>query len=95
VLSAGQARALERSIIALCVASLLLIFQPFSLRLFGIGAALAVVGGLAFNLVPQCRPGVPVRKVVGTALIVLAILIAVVLASLATAQLYAMYLQNG
>lgn len=92
-MSAGQARALERSIIGFSILSLLLIFQPFSLTLFGVGAGLVVVAGLAFNLMPLCRPGVPVRKVVVAGLIVLAVLAAVVLAALGSAQLYAIYLQ--
>ena len=92
-MSAGQARALERSIIGLSVLSLLLIFQPLSLTLFGVGAVLVVIAGLAFNLMPLCRPGVPVRKVVVAGLIVLAVLTAVVLAALGSAQLYAIYLQ--
>jgi hypothetical protein len=92
-MSARGARALERSIIGFSILSLLLIFQPFSLTLFGVGAGLVVVAGLAFNLMPLCRPGVPVRKVVVAGLIVLAVLAAVVLAALGSAQLYAIYLQ--
>jgi hypothetical protein len=92
-MSPGQARALERSIIGLSVLSLLLIFQPFSLTLFGVGAALVVIAGLAFNLMPLCRPGVPVRKVVVAGLIVVGVLAAVVLAALGSVQLYALYLQ--
>jgi hypothetical protein len=94
-LSATQARALERAIIGLCVVSLALIFQPFSLTLYGVGAGLVVLGGLAFNLVPLCRPGVPVRKVVGVALIVLAVLVAVSLLAIGSAYLYAAYLRRS
>jgi hypothetical protein len=94
-MSAGQARALERSIIGLCLVSLALIFQPFSLTLFGIGAGLVVVAGLAFNLIPLCRPGVPVRSVVKTVLIVLTVLVLVVLLAITAAKLYALYLQAG
>ena len=54
---------------------------------------LVVIAGLAFNLMPLCRPGVSVRKVVVAGLIVLAVLAAVVLAALGSAQLYAIYLQ--
>ena len=92
-MSAGQARALERSIIGLSVLSLLLIVQPFSLTLFGVGAGLVVIAGLAFNLMPLCRPGVPARRVVVAGLIVLAVLAGVILAALGSAQLYALYLQ--
>jgi O-antigen ligase len=94
VLSARQARGLERAIIGLSVASLALIFQPFSLTLFGVGAGLAVIGGLAFNLVPLCRPGIPVRKVANVGLIVLAILVAIGLLAIGSAYLYAAHLQN-
>lgn len=93
-MSARQARMLERSIIGLCVLSLTLIFQPFSLRLFGVGSLLVVVAGLAFNLVPLCRPGVPVRSLARAAAIVLAILLGVFVLAIASAHLYALYLQS-
>ena len=38
-MSVRQARGIEFSIVGLCVIALLMIFQPFSLTLFGIGAA--------------------------------------------------------
>ncbi len=93
-MSARQARRIERSIIALCVLSLALIFQPFSLRLFGVGSLLVVVAGLAFNLVPLCRPGVPARSVLRAAAIVLAVLLGVFALAIASAHLYALYLQS-
>lgn len=92
-LSARQARLAERSIIGLSVVSLGLIFQPFSLSLFGIGTALVVVAGLAFNLVPLCRPGVPPRRLAVAGLTVLGILVAVALLAIGSAQLYALYLR--
>jgi hypothetical protein len=92
-MSAATARTIEYSIIALCVISLVLIFQPFSLTLYGIGAGLVVLGGLAFNLIPQCRPGVPARWLITVSLIVLALLVLVFLLAVGTSYLYAWYLE--
>jgi hypothetical protein len=92
-MSAATARTIEYAIIALCVISLVMIFQPFSLILYGIGAALVVLGGLAFNLIPHCRPGVPLRWLLTVALIVLAIVVAVFLLAIGTSYLYAWYLE--
>ena len=94
-MSAATARTIEYAIIALCVVSLVLIFQPFSLTLSGIGAGLVVLGGLAFNLIPHCRPGVPGRWLVKVALIVLALLVAVFVLAVGTSHLYAWYLEAG
>jgi hypothetical protein len=91
-MSAATARGIESAIIGLCVLALALIFQPFSLRLYGLGAALVVLGGLAFNLIPHCRPGVPVRWLLTVALIVLTLLIVVFLLSIGSTYLYALYL---
>lgn len=91
-MSARQAAGIEWSIIALCVASLLLIFQPFSITLYGVGAGLVVLGGLAFNLVPLCRAGTPLRKVVVAGAIVLASLAIVALLAIGSAMLYGVYL---
>jgi hypothetical protein len=94
-MSAATARTIEYAIIALCVLSLIMIFQPFSLTLYGIGAGLVVLGGLAFNLIPHCRPGVPLRWLVTVALIVLAILVVAFLLAVGTSYLYAWYLEAG
>jgi hypothetical protein len=91
-MSAATARTIEYAIIALCVISLVMIFQPFSLTLYGIGAGLVVLGGLAFNLIPHCRPGVPLRWLVTVALIVLALLVVVFVLAVGTSYLYAWYL---
>ena len=72
-MSAATARRLERSIIALCLISLVMIFQPFSKLLYGIGAGLVVLAGLSFNLVPLCQPG-PLKIVIRAAGIVLLLL---------------------
>jgi hypothetical protein len=92
-MTARQARRLEYAIIGLCVLALVLIFQPFSLALFGVGAGLVVLGGLAFNLVPLARPGVPAGAVVRAALLVLAILAAAVAIAIGSAELYGLYLE--
>ena len=92
-MTAATARTIEYSIIALCVISLVLIFQPFSLTLYGIGAGLVVLGGLAFNLIPHCRPGVPLRWLFTVALIVLALLVVVFVLAVGTSYLYAWYLE--
>jgi hypothetical protein len=92
-MSAATARTIEYSIIALCVLSLVMIFQPFSLTLYGVGAGLVVLGGLAFNLIPHCRPGVPLRWLLTVALIVLALLVVVFALAVGTSYLYAWYLE--
>jgi hypothetical protein len=92
-MSAATARTIEHVIIGLCVAALVMIFQPFSLTLYGIGAGLVVLGGLAFNLIPHCRPGVPLRWLITVALIVLAILVLVFGLAVGTTYLYAWYLE--
>lgn len=91
-MSARQALAIEWSIIGLCLGALILIFQPFSLTLYGVGAGLAVLGGLAFNLVPLCRPGVRVGSVVRAGVIVLLILLVVAALAIGSAYLYGVYL---
>ena len=94
-MTATTARTIEYSIIALCVISLVLIFQPFSLTLYGIGAGLVVLGGLTFNLIPHCRSGVPLRWLCTVALIVLALLVVVFVLAIGTSYLYAWYLEAG
>jgi hypothetical protein len=93
-MTASQARMIEYGIIGLCVLALLMIFQPFALPLFSIGAGLVVLGGLAFNLIPFCREGVPLNKLMKVALIVLIILGLAVLLGIGTAYLYAWYLES-
>lgn len=94
-MSAATARTIEYMIIALCLVALIMIFQPFSLTLYGIGAGLVVLGGLAFNLIPHCRPGVPLRWLFNVALIVLALLVVVFVLAVGTSYLYAWYLEAG
>ena len=91
-LSARQAFALEAVIVAASILALVLIFQPFALSLFSIGAGAIVIVGLLFNLVPLCRPGVRVSSLV-KALAVIVVVFAIVTAlSLASAELYAYYI---
>ena len=92
-MSDATARGIEYAIIGLCIIALVLIFQPFSLTLYGIGAGLVVLGGLAFNLVPFCRPGVPLKQVLRVALIVLITLLVVAALAISSAYLYGFYLQ--
>ncbi len=89
------AKTIERSIILLCVLALVMIFQPFSKLLYSIGAGLVVLGGLAFNLVPACVPGQPLKRVLRTALIVLIVLIVMVCIAIGSAHLYGVYLARG
>ena len=91
-MSAATARRLERSIIALCLISLVMIFQPFSKLLYGIGAGLVVLTGLSFNLVPLCQPGRPLKIVIRAAGIVLLLLCVIVGLGVASAHLYGVYL---
>ena len=94
VITLVTAKRLEGAILALCGFSLIAIFQPFSELLFGIGAGLVVLGGLAFNLMPLCQPGVRVRTLVKAALIVAAVFVVVVLLAMGSAELYGVYLRN-
>jgi hypothetical protein len=93
-MTATQAHALEGSIIGLCVVALLLVFQPFSLALYGVGAGLVILGGLAFNLVPLCRPGVPSRSVVIAAVVILIVLVIVIGLAIGSAWLYGVYVHS-
>lgn len=92
-MTAAQARIVEYGIIGLCVVALILIFQPIALSLYSIGAGLVVLGGLAFNLIPFCREGVPGRKLVKIALIVLAVLGVAIVLGIGTGYLYVWYLE--
>ena len=72
--------------------SLVLLFQPFSLELYSIGAGLVVLAGLAFNLVPLCTPGRSFRSLLKAALIIVVIFVVVTLLALGSALLYSWYL---
>ncbi len=91
-ISSGMTRAgalrLEVFIIGLGVLALLMIFQPFSIRLFAIGSGLVVLAGLANNLLPLATPGTKVRSVVTVALVVVMIFSIAILVAMTAAHLY-------
>ena len=87
-----QAKTVEYAIIAVSVLSLILLFQPFSLGLYSVGAGLVVLAGLAFNLVPLCTPGRTFGSLAKAALIIAVIFVIVTLLALGSAVLYSWYL---
>jgi hypothetical protein len=87
-MSVKTATNVEYAIIGLGALALLLIFQPFSLTLFGIGCALVVCAGLINNLLPLCEPGVPVSSLVKAGLVVATIFVIVLVIALTSAYLY-------
>ncbi|MBV8567132.1 MAG: hypothetical protein JOY94_05450 [Methylobacteriaceae bacterium] len=91
----GQAKAIERTIVAISILSLVLLFQPVSLMLYSVGAGLVVLAGLAFNLVPLCTPGRPFSSLVKGAAVIVIIFIIVTLLALGSAKLYAIYMASG
>lgn len=90
-MSAVTARKLEHGIIGLGVAALVMIFQPFSITLFTIGAVLVVIAGLVNNLLPLAQPGVPARSVVTIAMVVAMIFCIALLVAIFAASLYGMF----
>jgi cytochrome c biogenesis factor len=90
-MSAITARKLEYGIIGLGVLALVMIFQPFSLTLFTIGAMLVVIAGLTNNLLPLAQPGVPPRTVVTVAMGVAMIFCIVLLVAIFAAYLYGVF----
>jgi hypothetical protein len=94
-MSARTAMRLEHAIIGLGVFALALIFQPFSLSLFGVGCALVVVAGLINNLLPLCKQGAPMRSLAIAGLVVVDIFCVMLLASIAAAHLYGVLFVNA
>jgi hypothetical protein len=92
-MSAATARRIETAIIILCAAALVFIFQPFSKHLSALGMVLVVPGGLAFNLVPLCEPGRPLRDLLRVVLIIALIFVVVLGLAIGSALLYGQYLQ--
>lgn len=90
-MSARTAAIVENAIIGICILALLMIFQPFSRMLFTIGCGLVVFGGLAFNLVPLCEKGRPVRSLVNAGVIVLVALLVIAGLAMLSAWLYGVY----
>jgi hypothetical protein len=91
-MSAKQAKTIEFTIVGVSLLSLVLLFQPFSLALYSIGAGLVVLSGLAFNLVPLCVPGRTFASLLKAALIIAIIFVVVTLIALGSALLYSAYL---
>ncbi len=94
-MSVSQAKMVESAIIFVSVLSLVLLFQPFSLALYSVGAGLVVLAGLAFNLVPLCTPGRTFGSLARGALIIAVIFVIVTLLALGSALLYSWYLSAG
>ncbi len=82
---------LEYAIIGLGILALLMIFQPFSLTLFTIGSMLVVLAGLINNLLPMAQPGVRVKSVLTTAMVVAMIFCIVLLISIVAAHLFGVF----
>jgi hypothetical protein len=91
-MSAKQAKTVELTIVGVSLLSLVLLFQPFSLALYSVGAGLVVLAGLAFNLVPLCVPGRSFASLLKGALIIAIVFVIVTLIALGSAMLYAAYL---
>ena len=92
-MSAATARTIEWSIIALCLASLVFVFQPVSPTIHALGMVLVVVGALAFNLVPHCRPGRPLMDLVRISAVIAVILAVAIGIAMGTAILYGEYVR--
>lgn len=90
-MSKAGALRLEMFIIGLGLFGLVLIFQPFSITLFGIGSAIVVLAGLVNNLLPMAQPGVRVRSVLTIGLVVAMIFCIVLLLSISAAHLYGVF----
>lgn len=91
-MTAKQAKTVEYTIVLVSVLSLFLLFQPFSLELYSLGAGLVVVSGLAFNLVPLCTPGRSFRSLLTGALVIAVIFVIFTSLALGFALLYSWYL---
>jgi hypothetical protein len=92
-MTAKQAKTVELTIVGVSLLSLVLLFQPFSLGLYSVGAGLVVLAGLAFNLVPLCTPGRSFASLLKGALVIAIIFVVVTLIALGSALLYAAYLK--
>ena len=92
-MSRTTARAIEWSIIALCLLSLIFVFQPAAPVLHATGMVLVVVAGLAFNLVPLCQARRPIASLVRVVVVILVILAVAIGIAMGTAVLYGDYLR--
>ncbi len=93
-LGAAKAKLAENLIIGTGLLALFLIFQPFSITLFGIGCALVVFSGLANNLLPVCKAEKTWKDMARTAMIIGIIFSVVLTFALSSAYLYGVYLQS-
>jgi hypothetical protein len=91
-MTAREAKTIEYAIVAVSVIALVLLFQPFSLGLYSVGAGLVVFAGLAFNLVPLCTPGRTFASLAKATAVIVAIFVVVTLLALGSALLYSWYL---
>ena len=89
--SPEAAQRLEWGLIGLGILALALIFQPFSLALFGVGCALVVFAGLANNLLPLCQPGTSLRSLIVASVIVALAFFVIMLISITAAYLYGVF----
>jgi hypothetical protein len=87
----ATAQRLEWGLIGLGILALALIFQPFSLALFGVGCALVVFAGLANNLLPLCQPGTSLRSLIVASVIVALAFFVIMLISITAAYLYGVF----
>ena len=94
LLTRRTARQIEYGIIGFCLLAMALIFQPFIKIGFTIGCIMVVIGGLAFNLVPFCEAGKPVRALLKGGVIILIVFAGTVVLALGSAYLYGIYLRN-
>ena len=94
-MSSVTAQRLEWGLIGLGILALALIFQPFSLALFGVGCALVVFAGLANNLLPLCQSGTTLRSLVVAGVIVALAFFVIMLISIAAAYLYGVFFVNS
>ena len=90
-MSARTAAAIEHAIIGIALLSLVLIFQPFSLALYSVGCGLVVFAALAFNLVPLCEKGRPLKSLANAGVIVIVLLFVIVGLAILSAWLYGIY----
>jgi hypothetical protein len=91
LLSRAGARRMEFSIIGLGIIALILIFQPFSIGLFSVGAMVVVLAGLVNNLLPLAQPGVKTRTIITIAMVVAMVFCIVLLVSISAAHLYGVF----
>jgi hypothetical protein len=87
-MGAKTALRLEFFIIGLGILALILIFQPFSVKVFAFGGILVVIAGLVNNLLPLARADVPLRSVGIVAMVVAMIFCIVLLLAIVAAWAY-------